>query len=88
MSSSVSEEFKTAYKARFNTDPGFFSDLGYDAFNLLVNTYSKDGKKWIQNVKEADFTGVSGKIEFDQIGVRKPEVKIVTIQNGGIPAGN
>lgn len=82
------EEFKVAYKARFGSEPAFFSDLGYDSFNLLVNTYDRDGKKWIKNVNDASFTGASGKIEFDEIGVRKPVVKITTIQNGQIQTGN
>ncbi|MES2470774.1 MAG: ABC transporter substrate-binding protein [Patescibacteria group bacterium] len=88
VSSSVTQEFKDAYKKRFGTEPGFFSDLGYDAVNLLIATSDKDGEKWIENVKNANFTGVSGKIEFDNVGVRKPEVKIVTIKDGKIPFEN
>lgn len=82
VSSDVSEEFKSAYKTRFGSEPGFFSDLGYDAFNLLVRTYNKDGKKWISNVKESDFVGASGKITFDDVGVRIPKVKIGVIKDG------
>ncbi len=88
VSQSLSKEFKDAYKARFGSEPGFFSDLGYDAVNLLVDTHNKDGKKWITNVKQANFIGVSGKIEFDNVGVRKPEVKIVIITDGKIPVSN
>lgn len=87
VSSNISNEFKEAYKARFGTDAGFWTDLGYDSFNLLAETYNKDGKKWIDNVGNASMAGVNGKIEFDDVGVRKPEVKIVTIENGGIPTG-
>ena len=58
---------------------------GRFGFNLLLSTKDANGKKWIENVEEADFEGVSGKIEFDDIGVRKPEVKIVQIKDGKIP---
>lgn len=85
VSSNISQEFKTAYKNRFGTEAGFWTDLGYDSLNLLVETHNKDGKKWIKNVNDASIVGVNGKIEFDEVGVRKPEVSIVRISGGQIP---
>jgi len=81
----TTQKFKDSYKDRFGTEAGFFSDMGYDAFNLLTSTYDPNGDRWIEGVRDADFTGASGEIEFDNVGVRKPVVKIVTIQNGQIP---
>ncbi len=76
------KQFKAQYKKRYGEDPGFASDWGYDAFNLLVNTYNSNGKKWIQNVKNASFEGVSGLVKFNGVGVRAPEFEIKTIKNG------
>ncbi len=84
VSSNVTQEFKDAYKARFGIDPGIWSDLGYDGFNLLMKTHNADGKKWITNIHDATMIGASGKIEFDEVGVRKPEVKITKILGGNI----
>src|SRR3989344_4066137 len=81
----VSALFKNDYKQRFQADPGFMSDVGYDATNLLIETYSSDGAKWINNVKKASFKGVGGTVQFDSIGVRKPQVEMVRIVNGSLP---
>ncbi len=84
VSSNTTQEFKDAYKARFGVDAGFWCDLGYDGFNLLLKTYDTDGKKWITNVHDAKLVGASGRIEFDDVGVRKPEVTITKILDGKI----
>jgi branched-chain amino acid transport system substrate-binding protein len=85
VSSKISDEFKVAYKNRFGNEPGVFADIGYDAFKVLMETHNEDGKKWIKNVENSNISGVSGKIEFDGVGVRKPEVNIVRIADGKIP---
>lgn len=85
ISQTVTEEFKTSYKARFGNEPGVMADLGYDAFNMLIATYNKDGSDWIENVDKGGFTGVTGPITFDKVGVRNPETLIGTIQNGELP---
>ena len=36
-----SKAFIDAYKTRYGTEPPFFADLGYDGFELLMNTYDK-----------------------------------------------
>lgn len=81
----VSDQFKNDYKNRFQADPGFMSDVGYDALNLLIKTYSSNGEKWIENVRRVSFGGVGGTIQFDSIGVRKPQVEMVRIVNGSLP---
>ncbi len=88
VTSRTSQEFKDAYKKRFGSDVGFFSDLGYDAFNTLMSTYNKDGSTWISQVRNANIEGASGNIQFDDVGVRKPDVKILNITDGKIPETN
>ena len=76
------QTFKDAYKARFGTDAPFLSDIGYDSFNLLVETYSPDRAMWVANMKKADFQGVSGDIKFGSTGNRLPETKMMVIKEG------
>lgn len=78
----TTDEFKRDYKTRFSTDPGFFADVGYDAFNILIKSYSKDNQKWINNVKNIKMVGASGTTEFGPTGNRKPETKIMTVRDG------
>jgi branched-chain amino acid transport system substrate-binding protein len=81
----TSDVFKAAYKERFGTEPGIWADLGYDAFNLAIETHNADGQKWIKNVENADFSGITGDITFDEVGVRSPKILIGTIENGALP---
>ncbi|MEN9405657.1 MAG: hypothetical protein RLY47_616 [Candidatus Parcubacteria bacterium] len=85
LATDISDQFASEYKVRFGTEPGFWSDLGYDAVNLLVSTHASDGQKWIENVKEASYSGVGGAVEFDVVGVRKPQVEMVKIIDGKLP---
>lgn len=80
----TSEEFKKLYQERYGEDPGFLSDIGYDAFNIIVDTYDSNYKKWNENVKELSYEGVNGLYKFDDVGIRLPDVFITTIENGEI----
>jgi branched-chain amino acid transport system substrate-binding protein len=79
MVSTTRDEFKEAYKQEYGKEPGALADVGYDAFNLLMKNYSQDDRRWVENVKQADFQGASGKVTFDDVGVRKPEFEIVSL---------
>ena len=78
------QAYKDAYKARYGTDAPFLSDIGYDSFNLLVQTYSPDKATWVENMKKADFQGVSGQIKFGSAGNRLPETQMKVIKGGKI----
>ena len=84
--SSVNEpSFVSAYTKRFGNSNILTGNIGYDAINLLVNNYNSDNSKWMSNILKSNTSGVSGKIEFDSVGVRKPEFKIGVIENGMLP---
>ena len=76
----VADSFKEAYKKRFNSEAGFLADMGYYAFNLLVSSYDKDQVTWLNNIKQASYDGVSGKIEFDAAGNRQPKTKVMVVK--------
>jgi ABC-type branched-subunit amino acid transport system substrate-binding protein len=76
------EAFKAAYKARYGVEAGFFSDVGYDAFNILAQAYSADRDTWTKNIKTISFPGASGTIKFGATGNRLPDTKMMVMQGG------
>jgi branched-chain amino acid transport system substrate-binding protein len=77
--------FVASYTKRFGNSNILTGNVGYDAVNLLYKNYSSDNSKWMSNILKSNSSGVSGKIEFDSVGVRKPEFKIGVIENGMLP---
>ena len=69
----------------FAEEPGVAADWAYDSFMLLMQTRDEDRAKWISGMKAASFEGAGGKVEFDDVGVRKPDFVIGTIQDGKLP---
>lgn len=81
----VSASYLKAYKAKFKGDPYVGTDWAYDSFMLLLRSYAKNPKKWVANVKKANFEGAGGKVKFDETGVRLPNFTIGQIKNGELP---
>ncbi len=83
------KKFLEAYKKRFNADPILYSPFTYDAANILIAAMEKansaDPKKYLPEVAKIDFSGVTGKIAFDDKGDRKDaEMTIFTMKGGKI----
>ncbi len=82
-----SENFISAYKAKYGEAPGQLADLGYDAFKVMMNSYNSDKTTWIKNLAATDnLPGASGNITFDSLGLRNSRFEIGTLQDGKIPA--
>lgn len=79
-----SESFKTAYKQKYNEEPGVAADLAFDSFNVLINSYDEDRKSWIDAISRANFEGASGAVVFDEAGVRKPQYEMKIVANGSL----
>lgn len=79
------QEFVADFKKKFGVDPAIGSETGYNAFMLLALSYDKDKSKWVTNMQKSSFDGADGKIVFDENGIRIPELKIGTIENGKLP---
>lgn len=75
-------EFVALYREEYGEDPGFFSSDSYDAFMLLMSAYDPDRETWTRNIRNVDFNGVSGRITFDEVGVRASRTELMTVQNG------
>ncbi|MFA7315112.1 MAG: ABC transporter substrate-binding protein [Candidatus Magasanikbacteria bacterium] len=82
--SDTTEEFKKLYQEKYSKAPGFLADIGYDAFNIIVETYDTDDKKWNDNMKKLSYQGANGLYKFDTVGVRLPDVVITKVVNGEI----
>lgn len=78
------EDFVKLYKTEYGEDPGFAADFMYDSLMLLMRTYDSNNKKWINNIKNVDFEGVSGRIKFDDVGVRAPQTEIKVVTKGAL----
>jgi ABC-type branched-subunit amino acid transport system substrate-binding protein len=77
-------DFTAAFKTKYNENPVFGSDMGYNSFMLLAGTYDQNSQKWIDNMKAAKFTGADGKVSFDSVGLRVPNVFFAKLENGNI----
>lgn len=84
LKSGNTEKFRADYKAKYNEEPGFIADFGYDIFNTLIDSYADTNTEWVSNIKEVDTAGVSGPISFDDKGVRIQPIVINKIEGGKI----
>ncbi len=80
--STVSDEFKTTYKAKFNAEAGFLADIGYDAFNILAESHDANSKTWLTNIKNINHKGASGPTQFNTTGNRLPQSKVQIVSGG------
>jgi len=82
VASTTSDAFKIAYEKEYGKEIAMGADFGYDSIMLLLNQYDSNSTKWIKNIKNASFEGTSGPIEFDSLGERVPDFKVMTIVGG------
>ncbi|MES2216000.1 MAG: ABC transporter substrate-binding protein [Patescibacteria group bacterium] len=85
--SNDAEDFVTAYKKKYTSEPGIGASTGYDSFNTLMNAYDPNMKKWLDNIQNTNASGASGEIKFDENGLRTAKVIIGPIVNGELPKG-
>lgn len=77
------DDFKRTFKEKYNEDPGFLADFGYDILNVTLDTHNTENSKWINNLQNTNIPdGVSGSISFDENGVRIQPMVITEIVNG------
>lgn len=78
----TAEWFKEQFRERYGEEPGTLTDIGYDAFDVLLKTYDSNREVWLMKLKEYKGEGASGSILFNEVGVRTPEFDVVTIIEG------
>jgi branched-chain amino acid transport system substrate-binding protein len=73
------QNFRKAYRAKFNRDPDSIAALGYDAAKVLADAISRtggtDGAKLRAAIAAADVPGVTGRLKMNASrNVDKPAV--------------
>lgn len=80
------QNFASAYRAKYKEDPSAFSALSYDAAYLVKEAIEKAGNTdkdaIVKAMKEIDFTGVTGHLNFDEKNNPVKAVTILRIENG------
>ena len=84
-----SEELSTfidAYKEEYNEEPSMFAALAYDATGLLLSSLEESGESGAalnEQLKNADFSGLTGSFSFDQTThTPNKSVLVVSLVNG------
>ncbi len=78
------QTFIESYKAMYNEEPGFLADYGYDSFNALVMGYNTSKNVWVSNIAKEKFSGATGAVSFDDVGVRVQPIQVNVVKNGEI----
>ncbi len=82
------EDFKAAFKTKFNADVQIYAPYVYDAVNVvvaaMVKADSADPAKYLPELaKTADYKGVTGTISFDEKGdVKNGALTLFTYKGG------
>jgi branched-chain amino acid transport system substrate-binding protein len=93
------DEFLAAFQAKFGGDPVAYGPGSFDAATILlqaadrVATVDKDGnlvigrKALADSIRATPFTGVTGRLEFDEKGdLKVVSITVFQVQNGTITA--
>lgn len=80
-------DFSKRFKSKFNTEVQVYAPYEYDAVRVLVDSMkragSADPKKYLAEVGKTNYTGVTGKVAFDDKGdVKNGAVTIYQVRNG------
>lgn len=80
------QNFINNYKVKFNDEPSAFSALSYDTVYLLKEAIEKAGstdkEAVVKAIKEANFSGVTGSLTFDEKNNPIKGITIIKIVNG------
>lgn len=79
--------FNDKFKKKFNTEVQIYAPYEYDAVRVLVDAMkranSTDPKVYLPEVSKTSYTGVTGKIEFDDKGdIKNGAVTVYQVKNG------
>ncbi|MFA7315114.1 MAG: ABC transporter substrate-binding protein [Candidatus Magasanikbacteria bacterium] len=82
MSSNMNFDFEQRYEKRFGERFSLLAGFGYDAYMTTVKTYDNNSEVWIKNISKYKDEGVTGTIQFNNLGVRPPTFEIAEVVNG------
>lgn len=80
------QKFLADYKAKYNTDANMFAVLGYDALHILVQAIEEaggtDSKAVVEKMAAIQYSGLTGKISYDENRNPIKEAAITQIKDG------
>jgi branched-chain amino acid transport system substrate-binding protein len=83
-------DFREEYKKAYGNLPGEVAAYSYDGTNLIIEAVRKAGpdrEKIQKSLREINYIGVTGSIQFDDKGNRKGQIGLMRIINGNrVPA--
>ncbi len=80
----LTEDFKKLYQEKYQAEPPFGADMGYNTFTLLAETYSASSEKWVKNMQSARLSGADGEVRFDAAGLRIPNAYFAELKGGEV----
>lgn len=80
----LNEEFKNNFENKYGEQPPFGADMGYNSFMILAKTFDSSSEKWINNIKKSKISGADGDLEFDDVGLRIPNVFFGKLVDGEV----
>ena len=86
----IIQEFVQKFKAKYGKEPDAFAVQGYDAMNIVASAIEKAGytsdkiQKAMAKIK--DFSGVGGKMTFDENGDVVKPLRLMTVTQGKFTA--
>jgi len=86
-SAEIVQNFISAYKTKYNTEPNALGALGYDATYVMAeaikNAGSTDSEAIVEALSKIEHKGVTGTIRFDDEGdVAKKDIAIIKLVGG------
>jgi branched-chain amino acid transport system substrate-binding protein len=81
------EDFRGAFKKKFNTDVQLYAPYVYDAVNVMVSAMVKAGSaepaKYLPELAKINYKGVTGTIAFDNKGdIKNGALTLYTYKGG------
>lgn len=77
-------EFTLKYQAEYGVAPTMFAEVGYDSTMILLNSFDENKETWVENIANTSYEGLSGKVTYDENGIRVPKYEVVHVINGAI----
>ena len=81
------DEFKTKFKAKYNTDVQIYAPYVYDAVKVMAAAMAKAGsiepEKYLPELAKIEYKGVTGNIAFDEKGdIKNGALTLYTYKGG------
>ncbi len=74
----VDRSFLTRYEELYQAPMQPWSEYGYDSIKILMESFHKDARLWVENIAGYNNNGVTGPIKFDRRDIREPTYRRIT----------